>query len=215
MAFGRKSKKDTQPLWRPDFREVQTLPDTKFVRTDFLMNFVAIVVTVAVIVFFSIREYNLYVAGKAVSSLREQVEENEANNRAILLDNKRFMQSSALAEEVVAFDSQIAGFPGMVAILAGAVPEGMVFNSLRIAPSELNAGSGGIVPLELTISGRIMQSQELTPSRIVTKFEDTLIERFPERLLEADLRRFNRNNEFGHFDFTLSVKVYPEGSTES
>jgi len=215
MPFGRKSSKDTQPLWRPDFRDVQSLPDTKFVRTGFLMNFVAIVITVTVIVFFSIREYNLHVAGKAVSSLRQQVDENDAGNRAILLNNKRFMQSASLVEEVVAFDKQIAGFPELVATVTGAVPDGMIFNSLQIGSSESGSGTDARLPLQLIINGRILQNQTLTPSQIVAKFEDTLIESFPDRKMEAELRRFNRNNEFGYFDFTLSVKVYPEGSVES
>jgi len=215
MNIRRKSKKDTHPLWRPDFRDVQTLPDTKFVRTDFLMNFVAIVVTITVIVFFSIREYNLHVAGKAVNNLRQQVDESEADNRAILLNNKQFLQSSSLAREVVAFDAQIASFPELMAIVSESTPEGMIFTSIRLAPSQVKAGADEVVPLELSVTGRILQNQGLTPSQIVARFKDILIERFPERLLESDLRRFSRNNEFGYFDFTLSVKVYAEGSSES
>jgi hypothetical protein len=217
MALGRKNKKNTQKLWRPDFREVQTLPDTKVIRTGFLLNFMAIAVTVAVVVVFAFREYELQSSSQAVSALEAEVADNSSANRGILESNKRFKQSSALMEEVVAFDRKIVDYPALVKQVALAVPEGLVFNQLEISASDEAAGKDKVAPLLLEISGRITAAGSRTPSQILTDFQEklTAMDCVAGRELGMELTRFNRNNEFGFFDFTLHVLIPPQTGSES
>ena len=48
MAFGR-NKIVVQPSWHPNFRIVETLPDTKVIRTDFAFNGVFVVIAVVLL----------------------------------------------------------------------------------------------------------------------------------------------------------------------
>ena len=217
MALGRKNKKYTQKLWRPDFREVQALPDTKVIRTGFLLNFVAIAVTLAVLVVLGFREYSLHTSSQAVASLEAEVSENSSKNRSILESNKLFKQSSALMEEVVAFDYSIVNYPDLVAQVSKSVPEGLIFNQFEIGASDEQAGKSKLAPLRLEISGRVTGTPARTPSQILTDFQENLsaMKCVADRDLGTELVRFNRNNEFGFFDFTLLVLIPPANDSES
>lgn len=217
MALGRKDKKDTQKLWRPDFRDVQSLPDTKVIRTGFLMNFVAIAVTVAVVVFYVFREYELQSTARMVASLETQVADGTSENRSILESNKRFKQSSSLMEEVVAFDRKIVDYADLINQAARVLPDGLVFNQLSLAASDEQAGKNKLAPLRMEITGRISSAGARTPSQILTDFQEKLaaLDCVAGRDLGMELTRFNRNNEFGFFDFTLLVIIPYESGSES
>jgi hypothetical protein len=66
-----KSAESAALPWRPDFRDVSSLPDTKVVRTDFVVNLVALVITGGLALFVAQREW-------AVVSLRNMLAEVEA-----------------------------------------------------------------------------------------------------------------------------------------
>lgn len=216
MALGRKNKKNIQKLWRPDFRDVQALPDTKVIRTGFLLNFIAIAITLAVVVVFIFREYALQSSTQSVASLEAEVASNSSSNRGILESNKRFKQSSSLMEEVVAFDRKIVDYPDLVKQVALAVPDGLVFNQLEISASDEAAGKDKLAPLLLEVSGRISATGSRTPSQILTDFQEKLsaMESVVGRDLGMELTRFNRNNEFGFFDFTLHVLIPSKTGSE-
>lgn len=209
MAFGRKNKTYAERPWRPDFRDREALPDTKVIRTGFLLNFVAIALTVSVIVVYAFREYTLQVVSAEVAALEAQVGESSASNRVLLEMNKQFREAAAPMEESIAFDRQLISFPELVRDLSSIVPDGMIFNNLDLKPSEMKVGKNKIAPLLLEVSGRILPNGVESPSQMLADFQEALalLPSLDGRLLELELTRFNRNNDLGHFDFTLRVLI--------
>ena len=167
--------------------------------------------TNTVVVAFLFREYSLQSLSESVSVLETQVAESSATNREILETNKRFRQSSSQMEEVIAFDRQIVDVPALIRDVSGIVPEGMIFRTLGISPSSVAVGKGKVAPLALEVSGRILPSPTSTPSQTLALFQERLpgLPSIANNELETELTRFNRNNEFGFFDFTLLIRIYP------
>lgn len=209
MVLGSKSKKVTQRLWRPDFRDVQVLPDTKVIRTGFLLNFIAIAVTLAVLTLYLFKEYSLQTVSASVASLEKQVAEAMPENRSILDANKRFKQSAAIMEEVVAFDRQLVDYPLFVRELSGILPDGVQLRSLEMRSSPQDQGKNKIPPLSVELRGTIVGSPSDTPSQIIGRFQEAIlgIPSLETRGATTDLRQFQRNNEEGSFSFTLQILI--------
>lgn len=99
----------TTPLWHPNFRNYERLPDTKVVRTTFFVNVTAISVAAALLVFLGIREYR-------IRELNVQIDETQAviaktskeNNEAIRLskifetEGKKIAEASAFTKRTLA-----------------------------------------------------------------------------------------------------------------
>jgi hypothetical protein len=217
MALGSNKKKVTQRLWRPDFREVSLLPDTKVIRTGFLINFVAISITLLVVTLYVIKEYSLQSLTAQVRELEAQVADNTASNRALLDANKRFKQSSAIMEEVIAFDKQLLEFPSFIKEITLILPPRVILSSIEMESARGLGGKVNAPYFSVDLSGRILAGTELTPSQVLSNFQDE-ISKLPSmkgREIEMDLVQFRRNNEQGYFDFTLELIIPPETGSKS
>lgn len=217
MALGSKSKKVTQRPWRPDFREAHMLPDTKVIRTGFLINFIAISLTLLVLTLYVIKEYSLQSLTAQVRQLEVQVADNTSSNRSILDASKRFKQSASIMEEVIAFDTQQLDFPLFLKELSLVLPGRVVLSVIEMK-SLMGGDAKAPAPfMRVDLSGRILGGAELTPSQVLSNFQDALRE-LPSvggRPLQMDLIQFKRNNELGYFDFTLQVMIPPESAAKS
>lgn len=212
MATLRKRKNATQRLWRPDFRDVQSLPDTKVIRTGFLLNFVAIALALGCMTFYGMQEYSLQTLIKSVQELEQQVASSTSQNRTILDTNKRFRQSAEVVAEAVAFDHQALQFHPFVSQLAEALQEGMVLSVIDLQSSTIIEQSEKVPPFVVELKGQVLEDAPAKPAQVLNAFQEALKElpALEGKNLEMEMARFSRNNEFGHFDFTLLVKISVE-----
>ena len=217
MVLGRKAKKVVQKKWRPDFRETQTLPDTKVIRTGFLVNFVTIVLTIAVIAVFVVREYSLQTMKKQVAVLEEQVAGSTSQNRSYLDADKRFKEKAAVAHEVIDFDHQLLDLPAFIKSIPPIIPQGMILSNMEMQYAKDVVGKKEIPPYVVSFKGRVTGREDATPSQIVTDFQKSILKIPAIEAMEAatDLTSFNRDNEFGFFDFTLQVKISAKTQSKS
>lgn len=95
--------KDIQPYWRPDFRDPSTLPDIKVVRTDFLVNVVAVVLLALVAVFVLQREYRAWVLKGRIASLDEEIRLAEPDDRIFIKQSEEFRESGQYIVEMNSF----------------------------------------------------------------------------------------------------------------
>lgn len=216
MALGSNTKKVTQRPWRPDFREVNLLPDTKVIRTGFLINFVAISITLLVATLYVIKEYSLQSVMAQVRELESQVADNTASNRSMLDANKRFKQSSSIMEEVIAFDRQLLDFPGFIKDITGILPQRVVLSGIELKSAQGLGGKVNEPYFSVELKGRILAGEGLTPSQVLSNFQDEIkgLPSINERSVEMDLVQFRRNNELGYFDFTLELMIPPEKASK-
>jgi len=212
MATLSKSKKTLQKSWRPDFRNTQTLPDTKIIRTGFLLNFVGISLAAICVTMYGIREFTLQNLAKSVRELQVQVEEATSSDRKSLDTNKKFIQSAEIVSEAIAFDAEPIEFHAFLAEVVDAVQDGMQLMNISLRHSGGEVGKSGIPPFDVEIEGKVLENTLVTPAQVLSDFQGSLegLTSLSEEELEIEMVRFNRNNEFGYFDFTLLIKITVE-----
>ncbi len=212
MATLRKSKKALHKSWRPDFRNVQTLPDTKVIRTGFMLNFVGLTLAAVCLTMYGIREFTLQNLSKTVSELKVQVEGATSSDRQSLDTNKKFMQSAEIVSEAIGFDSEPVGYHAFLAEVGDALQEGMQLTNIVLRHSGGEAGISGIPPFNIELVGKVLESTSVTPAQALSNFQGALegLASLSEKELEIEMIQFNRNNEYGYFDFTLLIKITVE-----
>lgn len=207
MAFNLSlpKKSDAQPavapLWHPNFRNFERLPDTKVVRTTFFVNTAAIVVTLSLLLWFGYREYHIKNLGDQIADAQKQIDDNSRQNNEALRLAKIFADEQKKLAEAVAFQHT------------------------PITPSEFVAQLGSTLPKEISIDsidGRLMESATYqlrgvvagTPdqaSGAASLYVDML--RTPEKLGAIfdpiTLNNLNRDarSNFLAFDITLKFKA--------
>ena len=202
-------KRVSNPTWRPDFRNVEALPDTKTIRTSFLLNFIALTLVVAVGSAYLIREYSYQNLRREVKSLELQVSNNMNNNRVILDTNKRFEESAAIVSEAVAFDWQPVPMYNLVQDLSDVLQEGMVLNNLQISHIQEQVAKKKSNVLLLEIKGKVLEDAPVTPAQLLNNYQDAVREMacLDGVKVDIEMTQFGRNNTMGNFDFTLQVKI--------
>lgn len=218
MRLKNRKKTDEHAPWRPDFRDSPRLPDTKPIRTGFLLNFVAIVLAVGLLGAYAFREYALYNISNEVAYLGEQVEENRSGNKELVRLNQQFLRARNIAREAVRFDREPLPVPRFLANLAESLPEGVVLDAIemRFLPGEA-ADKDVYPPFLIQLDGSVVEFEGSSPSRILNLLQERL-EQLPSlqgRVLENDLSQFNRNNELDVFDFSLQVRLDVEEESGS
>ena len=209
MATLGKSKKAPQKLWRPDFRNTETLPDTKVIRTGFLLNFVGISVAVVCMTLYGFREFTLQGLAKSVRELQAQVEGATSNDRKSLDLNKKFIQTAELVSEVIAFDQEPVKYHAFLAEIEQSVQSGMQLTEITLQHSGAEPGESGLPPFNIQLVGKVLENTLVTPAQVLSNFQSSINElpSLSQKEKEMEMVRFNRNNEFGYFDFTLLVKI--------
>jgi len=91
------------PAWHPNLRNVERLPDTKVVRTRFFVNFAAIAVGAALLLYFSYQEYRIKNLHHQVAEWQAQIDTNKkASGQAHVLSRK-FADEEKKIDELARF----------------------------------------------------------------------------------------------------------------
>jgi hypothetical protein len=178
---------------------------------------VAIALTLILLSVFLVREYSLQSMKKNVAALEVQVADSTAQNRSILDANKRFKESASVMEEVIDFDRQVLDMTKLIKELADVIPEGMILSLGEMRYETKIVGKKEVPPFVVNFKGRVEGTATATPSQIINQFQKAIlaVPELESKEVMADLTNFNRNNEFGYFDFTLQLKITSKSGTES
>lgn len=128
LALLKKSGSSDKPkelAWRVDFREVSTLPDTKTVRTNFLVNALVYGALSAVTLFFIYREINLLNLKEEIKSIDAQIIEATAASDRAIADFKLFQAEETRMKEVLAFGANKFRFTDFVVRIGTLLPPGV------------------------------------------------------------------------------------------
>lgn len=207
MALGNKKKGNAHAAWRPDFRDPGTLPDTKAIRTGFIVNFFSIILVVALGSWYGIQEYNLQVAAADYYELEEQVSSATPGNNRLLKANQTYNEVAAPIKEVLAFKDQPFAIADLFAQISALKPATIIFSKVDILSTDRRQGNKTVKVKTVELSGRLTGTEEESPSDLLAGYQESLatMEAFAGERPEMNLVRFSRNNEFGYFDFTLQM----------
>src|ERR1700761_8135502 len=93
LTLSKKSDDQTEsePLWHPNFRNFERLPDTKVVRTTFFVNTASIAITLALAMWVFYREYHIRTLQQQIAATEQQISSNTKQNAEALRLNKIFI----------------------------------------------------------------------------------------------------------------------------
>jgi hypothetical protein len=87
------------PLWHPNFRNYERLPDTKVVRTTFFINAASIMVALLLLLWVGFREFKIHELGQQITDAQGEIDKNQKqNNEAIRLSAVFAEQDKKLAD---------------------------------------------------------------------------------------------------------------------
>jgi len=102
-----KKKSDAQPeaapLWHPNFRDFDRLPDTKVVRTTFFINTAAIAVAIGMLLWLGYREYSIHNLKEQIAQANAQIDANKKQNAEALRESKAFADEQKKLTDAATF----------------------------------------------------------------------------------------------------------------
>ena len=117
--------------WRTDFREVQLLPDTKTVRTTFMVSVILFTILGSLILFITFREVTVAGLKKEILAVEVQIASASAPNAAAESNYKLFQSEEAKLKSVQAWAISEFSFPDYLIHLASLMPAGVRANSIE------------------------------------------------------------------------------------
>ncbi|MDB6115916.1 MAG: hypothetical protein JWQ62_2861 [Lacunisphaera sp.] len=157
MAFNLSltKKSDAQPaaapLWHPNFRNFERLPDTKVVRTTFFVNTAAIAATLCLLLWLGYREYHIYSLGEQIADAQSQIDKNMRLNKEALRLTTIFSDEEKKLAEAEAFQRTPFSPVEFVTLLGQTLPKGIAIESLEARLAE--PGGTATFLLHAVVSG--------------------------------------------------------------
>jgi hypothetical protein len=186
--------KDEGPAWHVDFRNLETLPDTKTVRTNFLFNTVAVAILAGLMLYLAYQQIT-------ISSVRAEIEIIKSRINVAKAPSDRAVAQFQLfkAEEKLFRDAQIIkndgfSFPDFLIHLASLMPEGVKATRVEFR------GIGQTILVTGYVAG-----QDAVASQTASAFFDALLkdETFKNRFSSIVNSNLGRNVAENSLSFEL------------
>lgn len=200
-----KKKSDAQPaaapLWHPNFRDFDRLPDTKVVRTTFFINTAAIAAAVGMLLWLGYREFNNHNIGQQIAEANAQIESNRKQNDEALKQAKAFADEEKKLAEALAFVKVPITPLEFVQLLGDTLPKDISIDSVD---TRINDPRNSL----FQVRGRVAGSPDMA-SGVASSYVDILKanERIKQVFDPVSLNRLDRDAAGGMvFEITLTIK---------
>ena len=202
-----KSKKDIQPFWRPNFVNRSELPDIKVIRTDFIINFIAIMLALGVTFFYLQQEYRAHILKGAISDAEEEIRDASAQDAENLKLSQSFLDSAKYVVEVERFLESPFRIHEFLYDLARIKPDDLIYKSISLSESAAPKRLHSPLKYSINIAG---DAKNLT---VIGDFKRILGEaellNLPGFDIQIDESLQGRNEETGVFPYTLAISLTP------
>ena len=216
------SRNDIEPYWRPDFKIQSTLPDIKVVRTDFIINFIAVALGLIAVFTLLQREYRAYSLRSAITGMEQRLRVSEADDNLNLKESARFRESAQSVEELQRFFRAPFVAHESFAELALLKPEGLVFSRMMFSEAVTKKKGKGKkskskaepkMAYEINITGDARGLKVLTEFKRAVQASSLLN---PEGFtVVVDESMQQRNAQTGITPFQVLISLTPEASAAS
>jgi len=137
--------------WRPDFRDRDSLPDIKTVRTSFFLSAVAVTIAIMSLMHVGFYEYTIYSLGKKIEKGKAEIAARQGHHAKAIGMNNRFIDHERRIDEIHTFeDGQLVAsdlildvgsslMPGMSLASVEYVDEKTVFQGYVVASEETDS----------------------------------------------------------------------------
>lgn len=206
------SSKAVHPHWRPNFCNSAKLPDIKVIRTNFLVNFVA--VTLALIFgFFGLqREYRAYSLGNEIEIMQERVASAEAQDKLKLKQSEQFRSATASIIDLEKFFSSPILAHDFLVGLSAIRPKDFIIDSINFSESSHAKGKKRAIGYKLTLAGEVQDPLVLEKFKKTLQEAGFLTHEALDTYVDESLR--GRDATTGAFPYSIVVSLIPKGFTK-
>ena len=214
MAFNLSlpKKSDAQsavtPLWHPNFRNFERLPDTKVVRTTFFVNTAAIAVALSLVLWFGYREYHIKSLGDQIADAQQQIDDNAKQNKEALRLSKIFDDEQKKLAEAELFQRAPITPSEFISLLGETLPKEISIDSIDSRLTQV-----GATPPTYQLRGVVAGTPDQA-SGAASQYVDMLLAhpRLGAIFNPITLNNLNRDarSNFLAFDITLKMKAEPK-----
>ncbi len=143
LSLTKKSDEESAaaPLWHPNFRNFERLPDTKVVRTTFFVNTAAIAITLSLLLWLGFREYHLHDLREQIAAAQKVIDGNSRLSMDAIRLTKTFTDDQARLESASAFQRTPATLTELVTLLAKSLPKDISIDYMEARLAEANGTS--------------------------------------------------------------------------
>jgi Tfp pilus assembly protein PilN len=194
-----KGEEPGEPAWHPDFRNTQRLPDTKVVRTSFLLDGVALLVASILLIGVLIQAYELRQQKAEIQQWQEQVDRDKAPSAKAVALYKEFKAESSRIDQVNAFLNSRPILSETLLRLAETLPDYIAINQLRLDPASLH--------LRANVRGAPDQASGRASNYLALLKADA---GFAGVFSEISLMSLNRDPQSGSMVVELNLKLKQE-----
>lgn len=168
------SRHDIQPYWRPDFKIHSTLPDIKVVRTDFIINSIAVALVLIAVFTLLQREYRAYSLRSSIAGMEQRIRVSGADDDLNLKESERFRESAKSVEELQRFFRAPFATHEFLAELASVKPEGLIFSRVMFSESIIKKKAKGQAKAEPQMAYEINITGDARGLMVLTQFKAAL-----------------------------------------
>ncbi len=210
----RKSKRAEHPLWRPDFRDPDSLPDVKVIRTDFLFNVISVTLACALLGFLAFREYRSVELLSSIEDVAANIASNERLDRESVRLSREFQRHEAPMTEFLRFHNVPVTPEHLFTDLVGSQPEVIVLESVNFSGASTGKGAKKRALYTLVLSGTVVNSTDSPAPQIITDYRSALSElpSLAPYVESSELSGFSRNEVLNVFNFTIRLSLRDEAS---
>lgn len=181
--------------WHPNFRNFRALPDTKVVRTAFLLTGTFVLVAAILFTWLAYRGYQLHDLNGQIEEWQRHINRDSAPSAQAIALYKKFQAETARVEEVNAFVHSRPVVSELVMHLANTLP-----GFLALDRFELNAAT-------LNIRGSIRGAPDQASGRASTYLQQLKADTFfTPWFSEVNLVSLNRDAKSGGMAVEISFK---------
>jgi len=199
----KRSKKEVQPNWHPNFRIQSELPDIKPIRTGFIINFVAVIVCIGLAALLVQQELKRMSLKESNSQLSGIVEDSRTTNQAYLKKSRDFASEVKPLQELENFYSSPILIYDFLIRLTEVRPDDLIYDTVNFTESNRMERRRQITSYRLQINGKTRDLATLGNFKSSIAELD-FIEKYNGQVNETIL---TRDEATGVFPFNLVVDL--------
>ena len=102
--WDKKVEAEAELNWRPDFRDRQSLPDIRTVRTTFFITAIAVTIAVMSVMHVGFQEYNIYSLGKKIEEGEAEISSRQDLHVKVIAMKNLFLAQEKRIDEINTFE---------------------------------------------------------------------------------------------------------------
>jgi hypothetical protein len=184
------------PAWHPDFRNAQRLPDTKVIRTSFLISATSVLVASVLLITFSYQAYQLKELQAQIDGWQHQIDRDKGPSDHAVALYKKFQAESARVNEVTSFLNSRPSVSELLLNLGKTLPDYVAIDRFDL--------SSAIMNIRGTVRGAPDQASGRASTYLQLLKSDPF---FAERFSDVALLSLNRGTQNNGLVLELAFKL--------